>query len=44
MVLEAFETAHMLWMVYWALANYRLMVACGKEKLCHFSLEGSVAH
>lgn len=35
-VLDAFETAHVLWFVYNALANDRLMEACGKEKLMPF--------
>lgn len=33
---DAFMVAEILWFVYWALANYRLMVACGEEKLMVF--------
>lgn len=32
-LLEAFAISQMLWPVYWILAQYRLMIACGKEKM-----------
>ncbi len=35
-LLEAVATTQMLWFVYGALAQYRLMQACGKEKLRSF--------
>lgn len=35
-VLDAFATAKRLWLVYEALANERLMNACGQEKLTSF--------
>jgi len=35
-LLRAFATAEKLFFVYSALANYRLMVACGVEKLMSF--------
>lgn len=35
-ILEAFETAQIVWIVYWALSNYRLMMACGKDQLLAF--------
>jgi hypothetical protein len=35
-LLDAFATAHILWIVYGALCGYRLMIACGKEKLMSF--------
>jgi hypothetical protein len=35
-LLDAFETAQILWIIYGALCQYRLMVACGKEKLMSF--------
>lgn len=33
---EAFETAESLWLVYWILCQYRLMNACGREKIMAF--------
>jgi len=30
---DAFEITHILWFIYESLAQYRLMIACGKEKL-----------
>jgi len=44
-LLDAFATAKILWLVYGALANDRLMNACGKEKLMAFQpgkLSGSL--
>lgn len=35
-LLDAFSVAEILWFVYWALANDRLMKACGKEKVMSF--------
>lgn len=35
-VLEAFDTAQILWPVYGLLAHYRLMQACGQERLISF--------
>ena len=35
-VLDAFETAQLVWFVYGLLACYRLMQACDKEKLMAF--------
>jgi hypothetical protein len=35
-VMDAFVTAHTIWPIYWALSNYRLMLACGKDKLMAF--------
>lgn len=33
---DAFATAQILWLVYWTLSQYRLMIACGKEKIMLF--------
>ena len=33
---DAFATAQILWFVYEICAQYRLMVACGEEKLMSF--------
>ena len=44
-LLDAFTIAEILQIVYWALANYRLMIACGKENLMSFQhgrLSGSL--
>lgn len=35
-LLDAFAMAETLWFAYWALANDRLMKACGEEKLMSF--------
>lgn len=35
-VMDAFATANIIWPVYWALSNYRLMLACGKDKIMAF--------
>jgi len=35
-VLDAFETAQLLWFIYGLLAHYRLMQACDKDKLIAF--------
>jgi hypothetical protein len=34
--LDAFATAQILWLVYGILSQYRLMIACGKEKIISF--------
>ena len=44
-VLDAFAKAHILWIVYGTLCQYRLMTACGKEKIMSFQpgrLSGSL--
>jgi hypothetical protein len=35
-LLDAFETAQILWIVYGILSQYRLMLACGKERIITF--------
>ncbi len=35
-LLDAFETAQILWLVYGVLSQYRLMAACGKERIISF--------
>jgi len=35
-LLDAFATAEILWRVYWVLAQYRLMMACGTEEIIEF--------
>ncbi|KTD04423.1 hypothetical protein Lgee_0176 [Legionella geestiana] len=35
-VIDAFAITNSVWPVYWALSNYRLMRACGKDKLMAF--------
>lgn len=35
-VMDAFATANIIWPVYWTLSNYRLMLACGKDKIMAF--------
>jgi hypothetical protein len=35
-LLDAFEIAHILWLVYGILCQYRLMIACGKERIMSF--------
>ena len=42
-VLDAFAIAHILWSVYGALSQYRLMIACGKDKLMTFQ-RGKFSH
>lgn len=42
-IVGAIELTEILWPVYWALANYRLMLACGKEKMMAFQL-GRLSH
>ena len=39
-LLEAFEIAQTLWFVYWALANYRLRLACDQTKFMSFQMHG----
>ena len=44
-LVEAFALADLLWLVYGALSQYRLMMACGKEKIMSFQhgkLSGSL--
>ncbi len=42
-VSDAFSTAKRLWIIYWILANYRLMLACDKEKILSV-LRGRLSH
>ena len=42
-LLDLLELIRPLWFVYGALAGYRLMAACGVEKLCHFQ-HGKLVH
>jgi hypothetical protein len=39
-LLDAFAIAQILWFIYWALANYRLMLACDHVKFMSFQMHG----
>ena len=39
-LLDAFEIAQTLWGIYWALANYRLRLACDPAKFMSFQMHG----
>ncbi len=39
-ILDAFGIAQILWFIYWALANYRLRIACDQAKFMSFQMHG----
>jgi hypothetical protein len=42
-LLDAFAIAHILWIIYEALAQYRLMIACDKVKFMSFQRHGRLS-
>jgi hypothetical protein len=44
LLFDALDITERLWPVYWALANYRLHLACDKDTLMAFQMRGRLKH